>query len=72
MGVDSCVALDALRGTGDGFMASLLEAARAVKAEQRLTDDAEAFDYTVSFLSGVYRAMAIAVREPTLSAMGGA
>jgi hypothetical protein len=40
-----------------------------VKAEQRLQDNAEAFDYTVSFLSGMYRAMAIVARDATISMM---
>lgn len=66
---ESCVALSSLQADVDAFMADLLDAVSAVKEEQRLTDNAEAFDYTVSFLSGVYRALAVAVREPTLAAM---
>lgn len=68
-GKDSCAALDRLQRGVDGFMADLLDAALAVKAEQGLEGNAEAFDYTVSFLSGVYRAMALQVRDTTISAM---
>lgn len=68
--VDSCTALDRLQSDVDSLMADLLDAALAVKAEQGLANNAEAFDYTVSFLSGAYRAMALAVRESTIEAMG--
>jgi hypothetical protein len=50
-------------------MADLLEAALAVKHEQGLDDDAAAFDYTVSFLSGMYRALAVIARDATIEAM---
>jgi hypothetical protein len=66
---DSCTALDRLRRDADALMADLLAAALAVKAEQGIADDAEAYDYTVSFLSGVYRAFALAVREPVIGMM---
>lgn len=66
---DSCAALERLRGDVDAFMADLLDAALAVKAEQGLAGNAEAFDYTVSFLSGAYRAMALTVRDSTIEAM---
>jgi hypothetical protein len=52
-------------------MADLLASALAVKAEQNLAGNAEAFDYTVSFLSGVYRALALQVRDITIEAMDG-
>lgn len=66
---DSCSALEAFQRDVDAFMADLLEAARAVQAEHALPDAAEAFDYTVSFLSGVYRALALSVREETIATM---
>jgi hypothetical protein len=66
---DSCAALSALQGDVDKFMMDLLDSAVAVKAEQNLTDNTEAFDYTVSFLSGMYRAMALVARDATLAMM---
>lgn len=66
---ESCVALAALRADVDGFMADLLDSALAVKQEQGLEDDAAAFDYTVSFLSGMYRALALIARDATIEAM---
>jgi hypothetical protein len=65
----SCAALTAVQNDVDEFMADLLAAAFAVRAEQQLDDDAEAFDYTVSFLSGMYRALALSAREITIEAM---
>ena len=50
-------------------MADLLAAALAVKQEQGIAGNAEAFDYTVSFLSGFYRAIAIVARDATIEAM---
>lgn len=66
---DSCAALTRLRADVDAFMADLLEAALCVKQEQGYALNAEAFDYTVSFLSGVYRGMALLVRDATIEAM---
>ncbi len=68
-GTDSCRALDRLREDVDTFMADLLDAALAVKAEQGIANNAEAYDYTVSFLSGAYRAMALVMRDTTIAAM---
>jgi hypothetical protein len=65
----SCDALTAVQTDVDAFMADLLAAALAVKTEQKIEDDAEAFDYTVSFLSGMYRALALSAREATIEAM---
>lgn len=65
----SCSALNAVRSDVDAFLADLLEASLAVKRQQRLTDNAEAFDYTVSFLSGAYRALALVARNVTIEAM---
>jgi hypothetical protein len=65
----SCEPLAALRNDVDAFMEHLLKAALAVKREQGLSDDGEAFDYTVSFLSGLYRALALLAREATVEAM---
>ena len=69
VGRDSCATLSALQKDVDKFMIDLLDSALAVKAEQNLTDNAEAFDYTVSFLSGMYRAMAVVARDATLAMM---
>jgi len=66
----SCEPLAALQSDVDAFMSHLLSAAVAVKAEQGMDSCTEAFDYTVSFLSGVYRALAISVRDVTIEAMG--
>lgn len=66
---DSCTTLTALQADVDAFMAHLLAAAIAVKREQGMRDNAEAFDYTVSFLSGMYRALAVAARDATIAAM---
>jgi hypothetical protein len=68
-GRESCAGLSALQADVDAFMRDLLDSALAVKAEQNLADNAEAFDYTVSFLSGMYRAMALVARDATLAAM---
>lgn len=68
-GAGSCEPLIAFRADVDSLMANLLSAALAVKQEQGLFDDAEAFDYTVSFLSGFYRAFAILARDATIEAM---
>jgi hypothetical protein len=69
MSTDSCTSFDNFRQSADGVMSALLDAALAMKREQKIREDAEAFDYAVSFLSGVYRALALSVREPTLAAM---
>ena len=69
VGRDSCATLSALQKDVDKFMIDLLDSAVAVKAEQNLTGNAEAFDYTVSFLSGMYRAMALVARDATLAMM---
>lgn len=66
---DSCAALSRVQSDVDAFMANLLDAVKSIQVEQHIQDNAEAFDYTVSFLSGAYRALAVAVREPTLAAM---
>lgn len=66
---ESCATLSALQADVDAFMGDLLDSAIAIKAEQNLTTNADAFDYTVSFLSGMYRAMALAARDATLAAM---
>lgn len=66
---DSCGSFTALREDVDKFMAHLLAAALAVKREQDLRDDAEAFDYAASFLSGMYRALALIARDATIEAM---
>ncbi|HOC31658.1 MAG: hypothetical protein GYA63_05360 [Armatimonadetes bacterium] len=66
---DSCAALTALQTDVEAFMAHLLAAAIAVKREQGMTDNAEAFDYTVSFLSGMCRALALTARDATIEGM---
>ncbi|HEY3413234.1 MAG TPA: hypothetical protein VGM51_09275 [Armatimonadota bacterium] len=68
-GAGSCGPLAEFRADVDAMMAHLLTAAVAVKQEQNLSTNAEAFDYTVSFLSGFYRAMAILARDATIEAM---
>jgi hypothetical protein len=68
-GRDSCASLSSLQKDVDAFMGDLLDSALAVKVEQRLADNAEAFDYTVSFLSGMYRAMAMVARDATIAMM---